>query len=59
MVSDFGVRNRKLPLPCLCESLSAFAVVSATCDVEMFLMPARCYESPEMNSRLSHWITLL
>jgi hypothetical protein len=31
MVSDFGVRNRKLPLPCLCESLSAFAVVSATC----------------------------
>jgi hypothetical protein len=31
MVSDFGVRNRKLPLPCPCWSLSAFMVVSATC----------------------------
>jgi hypothetical protein len=30
MVSNFGVRNRKLPLPCLCWSLSSLMVVSAT-----------------------------
>jgi hypothetical protein len=30
MVSNFGVRNRKLPLPCPCWGLSAFMVVSAT-----------------------------